>query len=239
MASIIVQLNTIKNDPDGQDVLDAIASGSEVINDDEFDISRELYIIRNPANRYGIDIRMAIHDALKKLQDKTSGGGGGGGICSSDVAAISPGFILRNITGQFEYPPPPDDCPFAIAEMGYFVDAAVGIGIGDRGYTKVNAHYAVGMIVYLNVGYTIPLFMSPIEDAVGFTYNETALGSFDYDGVTWYYSGSAYAMGGDLRSTATGLQAYPDPVQWVNNDYVASNLVGILSAIGVTNKEVS
>lgn len=182
---------------------------------------------------------MAIHDALKKLQDKTSGGGGGGGICSSDVAAISPGFILRNITGQFEYPPIPDDCPFVIAERGYFVDTAVEIGVGGRGYAKVNAHYAVGMIVYLNVGYTIPLLMSPIEDAVGFTYNETAIGSFDYDGVTWYYSGAAYAQYGDYRSTATGLQAYQDPVQWVSDNYVASNLVGILSDLGVTNREVS
>lgn len=48
MASIIVQLNTIKNDPDGQDVLDAIASGAEVINDDEFDISESLISYETP-----------------------------------------------------------------------------------------------------------------------------------------------------------------------------------------------
>lgn len=41
-------------------------------------IDTELHIIQN--NRYGEDVRMAIHDALDKLE-KTSGGGGGGGIC--------------------------------------------------------------------------------------------------------------------------------------------------------------
>lgn len=37
-------------------------------------IDTELHIIQN--NRYGEDVRMAIHDALDKLE-KTSGGGGG------------------------------------------------------------------------------------------------------------------------------------------------------------------
>lgn len=41
-------------------------------------IDTELHIIQN--NRYGEDVRMAIHDALDKLE-KTSGGGGGDGIC--------------------------------------------------------------------------------------------------------------------------------------------------------------
>ena len=36
-------------------------------------IDTELHIIQN--NRYGEDVRMAIHDALDKLE-KTSGGGG-------------------------------------------------------------------------------------------------------------------------------------------------------------------
>jgi hypothetical protein len=38
-------------------------------------IDTELHIIQN--NRYGEDVRMAIHDALDKLE-KTSGGGSGG-----------------------------------------------------------------------------------------------------------------------------------------------------------------
>ena len=41
-------------------------------------IDTELHIIQN--NRYGEDVRMAIHDALDKLE-KTSGGGGTEGIC--------------------------------------------------------------------------------------------------------------------------------------------------------------
>lgn len=43
-------------------------------------IDTELHIIQN--NRYGENVRMAIHDALDKLE-KTSGGGGGGGIAFS------------------------------------------------------------------------------------------------------------------------------------------------------------
>ena len=54
-------------------------------------IDTELHIIQN--NRYGEDVRMAIHDALDKLE-KTSGGGGGGGICfdASLCVNVTKGF---------------------------------------------------------------------------------------------------------------------------------------------------
>lgn len=53
-------------------------------------IDTELHIIQN--NRYGEDVRMAIHDALDKLE-KTSGGGGGGGI------AFSAALKTRSVKG--------------------------------------------------------------------------------------------------------------------------------------------
>ena len=45
-------------------------------------IDTELHIIQN--NRYGEDVRMAIHDALDKLE-KTSGGGGGTSASSANL----------------------------------------------------------------------------------------------------------------------------------------------------------
>lgn len=52
-------------------------------------IDTELHIIQN--NRYGEDVRMAIHDALDKLE-KTSGGGGGG-------IAFSAALKTRSVKG--------------------------------------------------------------------------------------------------------------------------------------------
>lgn len=188
-------------------------------------------------------------DYYKYFPEKDPGGGGGGGgggdggsgfICESNTTAITPGFVLPLVIDIRNYPPLPDDCPFDVSDdkRAYFVDTTNDINVGGRIYNKINDHYALGMFVYLNVGYTIPLFLSPIEDAVYFTYNNSALGSFEYDGVTWYYSGASYAQGGDNRPTSSGLPIGP-VLSWVNNDYVASELIDLMRSLGVVNKEVS
>lgn len=51
-------------------------------------IDTELHIIQN--NRYGEDVRMAIHDALDKLE-KTSGGGGGTSVYTALLVSNSAG----------------------------------------------------------------------------------------------------------------------------------------------------
>lgn len=194
MASIQVELNTIKNDPDGQDVLNAIASASEKINQNEFDITQELEIIRNPVNRYGIDIRMAIHDALEKLSEKEGGGGDGSGFfCSSNVIAVSKGLILPMDIVSAELPPRPP-APFT-CDSEYFIDSPITWEIGSGTYHKSTNEYAVGMIISIVSGgsWTAPILLSPIDSvtAVQYVCNDYTAGrdgSITYEGVTWWYS---------------------------------------------------
>lgn len=250
MASIIVQLNTIKNDPDGQDVLNAIASGAEVINDDEFDISTELNIIRNPANRYGIDIRMAIHDALEKLSKKVPDPSKDGGfICTSDAAfngicAISP---IATLDYQYEFPA---DCPFT-CDPNYFINSQQQCTIAGRTFTKLNTDYAIGMIVVVDVEgvgvCTGVLYLSPVsQNSILYSPYHTYWGQYGdereitYHGVTWYASGIAGGMGGDQRNNSSGMVIYPGTgsVYYPASGWTEEILCSILEDVGAENKEV-
>ena len=65
------ELDDIKNESLLGAVRSAIANGAQTISDatKESDITEELITIRN--GRYGVDIRMAIHDALMKLANSS------------------------------------------------------------------------------------------------------------------------------------------------------------------------
>lgn len=97
MTDISDELNTIKNERNGEPVLTAISSALTAIKGDT-DIASELYRITN--GHYGSDIRMAIHDALYKLSEN----GGGGGETFNGVA-IPFGFCVG-----------PNECVTGIAE---------------------------------------------------------------------------------------------------------------------------
>ena len=157
-------------------------------------------------------------------------------LIASDTSAVSNGIIINEVIDLFEFPPIPDDCPFDLEDKQYFVNTQIKATVAGRVYHKNNNQYAIGMIAYISPNYTIPLFLSPIEDAVGFTYNSSAAGSFDYLGTTWYYSGTQYAMGGDNRSSATGLTSYLKTIIY-SSSYDTNNLIQILDSLKVINKE--
>lgn len=236
MASIKVELEKIAGLANGQDVLDAIASASEKVNQNEFDITEELEIIRSRANRYGIDIRMAIHDALYKLQKKTEGEGQSPLYFSdSETQANAKGIILPTILGLYEAPP----CPFACDEE-YFVDTAVEYTISGANYQKYNSQQAIGMGAHIDdSGYiwTSGLFISPISaDAVKYVFNGNVLdpyGSVSYDGLTWYYSTSGYAQGGEMP--ISGLVMYPNTIPW---PYTPEGIAAVLQAVHAQKVEV-
>lgn len=251
MASIRVELDTIKNDPDGQDVLDAIASASEIINDDEFDISTELEVIRNPINRYGIDIRMAIYDALEKLSKKNPKPSGGGFICTPDVAYHSASSIILPMQTEIWQFVTPDDCPFDISDPNYFINTQRQCTISGRTFTKMTADYAVGMAIVVdveNVGIcTGMLYLSSVsQSSILYSPYHTYWGQygdereFTYNGVTWYASGIAGGMNGDQRNYSSGIMVYPatGSVYYPSTGWQEETLVGILEALGVENKEV-
>ena len=66
MADISEFLETIRNEESGEGVRSAVANSLELLSTN-VDINLELSIIRS--GRYGIDIRDAIHDALKKISE--------------------------------------------------------------------------------------------------------------------------------------------------------------------------
>lgn len=131
--------------------------------------------------------------------------------------------------------PTPADCPFE-CDLNYFVDSQVAFSINGFGYQKTYSDYAIGMIIQSPVegGFTFPLFLSPIENAVKYSYNGVAGGSITYGGVTWYYSTAERAQGG--YHTGTGLANYPDRVDY---PYTTEGLTAILQAVHAVNKTVS
>lgn len=210
--------------------------------DAEDDISEELEIIRTATK--GEDLRIAIHDALYKLKKKSERGDGSGFFCSSNVIAVSKGLILPMDIVSAELPPLPEDCPFDIDRVyrEYFVDTAISnIRIASATYAKLTDDYAVGMIVHITAGYTNPLFMSPIPEAVGYTHNSQPLGSFEFEDAngntqTWYYSGAMYAQGGDHRSNSSGLKTISGNLFWSNDNYNTGQLALILTEFGISNR---
>lgn len=71
MIDIDTELNAIANADGGEVVRRAIARAAESVANGEgqTDITQELITIRT--GRYGYDIRMAIHDALRKLANSS------------------------------------------------------------------------------------------------------------------------------------------------------------------------
>lgn len=132
--------------------------------------------------------------------------------------------------------PFPADCPFTCDE-DYFVESAVTVTINGTDFTKTTSEYAIGAIVHFNYQdtiYTSAFFASPVSaNAVAFTGNPSPQGSVTYDGITWYYSGGAYGIAGEL--TGTGLPAYSTTL---SAPYEASEILQLLADVNAANRTV-
>ena len=121
----------------------------------------------------------------------------------------------------------------------YFIDSAIAYNIGgQRSYSKYNSEPAVGMSVVINQGgslYTCGLFLSPVSaDAVSFISSgdiATSSDSITYNGVTWYYSSTEYALSGELP--CTGLVKFTSTI---SAPYQEETLVQILQTVHAKNK---
>lgn len=94
----------------------------------------------------------------------------------------------------------------------YFFDTQVTSRISGRTYTKYNTEPALGAVVYAS-SYTQPFFVGLTADSVkyGTDYDSHIWPnpdhpSFEYKGVTWYYSGFEYAMSGDGTDASGHMQ---------------------------------
>jgi hypothetical protein len=95
----------------------------------------------------------------------------------------------------------------------YFFDTRVTSSVLGRTYTKYNTEPALGAVVYFSSGYTQPYFVGLTADSVKYGTDWDSQISpnpdhptFEYKGVTWYYSGGQYAMRGDGTDTSGHIQ---------------------------------
>ena len=94
----------------------------------------------------------------------------------------------------------------------YFFDTQVTSSISGRTYTKYNTEPALGAVVYAS-SYTQPYFVGLTADSVkyGTSYDSQIWPnpdhpSFEYKGVTWYYSGNMYGMSGNGTDASGHMQ---------------------------------
>ena len=96
----------------------------------------------------------------------------------------------------------------------YLFDTQVTSSVSGRIYTKYNTEPALGAVVYY--GYTQPFFVGLTADSVKYGTNydshiwpDPDHPPFEYKGVTWYYSGNAYGMPGDVTDSSGHMQKLP------------------------------
>ena len=101
-----------------------------------------------------------------------------------------------------------------VTNTEYFFDTQVTSSISGRIFTKYTTEPALGAVVYY--GYTQPFFVGLTADSVKYGTNYDSHiwpnpnhPSFEYKGVTWYYSGNAYGMTGDGTDSSGHMQKLP------------------------------
>lgn len=99
-----------------------------------------------------------------------------------------------------------------VTNTEYFFDTQVTSSVLGRTFTKYNTEPALGAIVCAS-SYSQPYFVGLTADSVkyGTDYNSQIWPNpdhptFEYKGVTWYYSGFEYAMPGDGTDTSGHMQ---------------------------------
>jgi len=99
-----------------------------------------------------------------------------------------------------------------VTNTEYFFDTQVTSTVSGRTYTKYNTEPALGAVVYAS-SYTQPFFVGLTADSVkyGTSYDSQIWPnpdhpSFEYKGVTWYYSGFEYSMSGDGTDASGHMQ---------------------------------
>ena len=103
-----------------------------------------------------------------------------------------------------------------VTNTEYFFDTQVTSNVSGRTFTKYNTEPALGAIVYLASSYSQPYFVGLTADSVKYRTDYDSYISpnpdhptFEYKGVTWYYSGDGYAMSGDRTDSLGHMQKLP------------------------------
>ena len=120
----------------------------------------------------------------------------------------------------------------------YYFDTTVTADVGGNIRQKSNNIPAVGIIVYSNVGYSFPVFISP--DPTGTHINvsqEDAMGAtVTYAGITWYWTKEENGVYGDQSDLSGNMVKYPTQCGWDNSirSIPASDILAILAYTNTT-----
>ena len=138
-----------------------------------------------------------------------------------------------------------DVCSILLAEEAsftcdpeYYFDTTVTADVGGNIRQKSNNIPAVGVIVYSNVGYSFPVFISP--DPTGTHINvsqEDAMGAtVTYAGITWYWTKEENGVYGDQSDSSGNMVKYPTQCGWDNSirSIPASDILAILAYANTT-----
>ena len=103
-----------------------------------------------------------------------------------------------------------------VTNTEYFFDTQVTSSVLGRIYTKYNTEPALGAVVYYESSYTQPFFVGLTADSVKYgtdwdsqIWPNPDHPTFEYKGVTWYYSGNAYGMRGEGTDASGHMQKLP------------------------------
>lgn len=251
MPNITAELYSIKTDDFGDDVLGSIYSallkidnyiGPVELDDadvervaellgalegdgfslalESYNITEELNTIKN--SRFGSDIRMAIHDALEKLNyaaehQQPTPTPGGGQMVSTGIAAFDLA-TTGTVNAAIETPP----IMHITCDTGYYFDSAVTCTLNGNQRQKSNSVPAIGVIAHF-FGYCDPIFISPLPDGVLCTVGNDS-GPADrtlvYGGIAWYWSTVNNGVGGSYDDSEGNMLTYPGAIS--SDDYYAS-----------------
>lgn len=251
MPNITAELYSIKTDDFGDDVLGSIYSALLKIDDyigpvelddadaervaellgvlegdgfslalESYNITEELNTIKN--SRFGSDIRMAIHDALEKLNyaaehqhpEPTPGGGPmvSTGIAVFDLATTG------TVNAAIETRP----IMHITCDEGYYFDTPVTCTLNGNQRQKSNSTPAIGVIAHF-FGYCDPIFISPLSDGVLCTVGNDSVPAnrtLVYGGIAWYWSTVNNGVGGSYDDSEGNMLTYPGSIS--SDDYSAS-----------------
>jgi hypothetical protein len=200
-----------------------LIEGIEELDIDSYNITEELDIIKN--SRYGSEIRMAIHDALDKLNyaaehQHPEPTPGGGPMVSTGIAVFD--LATTGAVGTVTETPP---TVHITCDTGYYFDSAVTCTLNGNQRQKSNSTPAVGVIAHF-FGYCDPIFISPLSAGVLCTVgNDTvpANRTLVHGGIAWYWSTVNNGVGGSYDDTEGNMLTYPGSIN--SDDYSAEGSI--------------
>lgn len=223
MADIDIELSKIEGEEGGEVVRGAIAlAADKIAKEKELDIRSELEIISQ--GRFGIDIRMAIHDALDKMNRSQGGGGGGLGGGTVGIPVRSEQTVYDPLTNTVISYAAIADPTKPYDYEAYVFPATTGTlywEVGGRTYwADIQAETVIFMCQDTR-GFSGAVLVSTDSSSVAFTtdFDYTIVptrGTMTYKGTTLYMSDTGYWMGGYMDDARGNLKTFPMYMPYVD-----------------------